>query len=169
MALSDSWLKFNSGKERPIRMEKADRDGLSVRVTPKGKIIFQMRYHYNRTLQRLDLGSYPLMTLKEAREESQRLRKEHEQGHGPRIIRQLDKQSIANASSLKALFLQWYEAYCKKNKKGHLEIKRSFEIHVLPELGKLPAEKIALHQWLVLLEALALKRPGIASPTVSKC
>ena len=118
MALSDSWLKANSGKERPIRMEKADRDGLSVRVTPKGKIVFQMRYRYNKKLQRLDLGSYPLMTLKEARDENQRLRKEHEQGHDPRIVRQLEKQAIADAVSLTALFMQWYEAYCKRNKKG---------------------------------------------------
>ncbi|MCS0397904.1 site-specific integrase [Vibrio diabolicus] len=162
MALSDSWLKANNAKERPIRMEKADRDGLSVRVTPKGKIIFQMRYRYNQKLQRLDLGSYPLMTLKEARDENQRLRKEHEQGHDPRIIRQLEKQSIADAVSLTALFLQWYGAYCKKNKKGHQEIKRSFEIHLLPELGKLPAEKITLHQWLELLETLSQNRPGIA-------
>ena len=41
MALSDIWLKANSGRTRAKREEHADRDGLSVRVTPKGKIIFQ--------------------------------------------------------------------------------------------------------------------------------
>lgn len=49
-----------------------------------------------------------------------------------------------------------------KNKKGHHEIKRSFEIHVLPRIGELPAEKITLHEWLDILKALAEKRPAIA-------
>jgi len=162
MALSDSWLKANHKKERAEREEKSDRDGLSVRVTPKGKIIFQVRYRYDKRLQRLDLGSYPLMSLKGARDENQRLKKELERGHDPKIVRRLEKQAIMDAASLQSLFEHWYESYCKKNKTGHHEIKRSFELYVLPELGKLPAEKITLHQWLDLLEAQAEKRPGIA-------
>lgn len=162
VALSDSWLKANNGKKRTERVEKSGRDGLSVRVTPKGKIIFQMRYRYDKKLQRLDVGSYPLISLKEAREENQRLKKELEQGHNPKIVRQLEKQAIMEATSLESLFRQWYESYCKNNKKGHREIFRSFELYVLPTLGGLPAEHITLQQWLVLLEEQAKKRPGIA-------
>ena len=162
MALSDSWLKANHNKERGQREEKTDRDGLSARVTPKGKVIFQMRYRYGGKLSRLDLGSYPLMSLKQARNENQRLRGELEQGHDPKVVRALEKQSIAGALSLEELFGQWYDSYCSKNKKGHGEIKRSFTLHVFPKLGKLPAEKIALHDWLALLEELAQDRPGIA-------
>ena len=44
----------------------------------------------------------------------------------------------------------------------HHEIKRSFELYVLPILGDLPAEKISLHQWLAILEEHAEKRPAIA-------
>ena len=104
MALSDSWLKANHRKERAEREEKSDRDGLSVRVTPKGKIIFQMRYRYDKKLQRLDLGSYPLMSLKGARDENQRLKKELERGHDPKIVRRLEKQAIMDAASLQSLF-----------------------------------------------------------------
>ena len=43
MALSDAWLKANNNKARPGRAEFSDRDGLGVRVTPKGKIVFQER------------------------------------------------------------------------------------------------------------------------------
>lgn len=162
MALSDSWLKANTGKTRAEREEKDDRDGLSVRVSPRGKIVFQMRYRYGGKPLRLDLGSYPLLSLKDARAESQRLKKELEQGDDPRIVRRLEKQTIMEAASLHSLFSHWYESYCKKNKKGHHEIKRSFELYILPVLGKLPAEKITLHQWLEFLEEQAGKRPGIA-------
>lgn len=162
MAISDTWLKAHSGKPHDTREEKADRDGLSVRVTPKGKITFQLRFRYDARPCRLDLGTYPLMSLKDARAESQRLRAQLEQGHDPRVVRQLEKQAILQADSVESLFRQWYEAYCKGNKKGHHEILRSFEIHVFPKIGHLPAGKVTLHEWLALLEQHAKTRPGIA-------
>lgn len=162
MALSDSWLKANNGKKRPAVQEVKDRDGLSVRVSPLGKVTFQMRYRYDRKLQRLDIGSYPKLKLKAARAENERLRKELEQGHNPKIVRKLEKQALINADTLESIFRQWYEGYCKKNKKMHHEICRSFELYVLPVIGDLPAEKITLHQWLAILEDLAEKRPAIA-------
>ncbi|MGU9851126.1 tyrosine-type recombinase/integrase [Pseudomonas koreensis] len=162
MAVSDTWLKANSGKPRAIREEKADRDGLSVRITPKGKITFQLRFRYDARPCRLDLGTYPLMSLKDARVESQRLRAQLEQGHDPRVVRQLEKQTILQADSIESLFRQWYVAYCKGNKKGHHEILRFFEIHVFPKIGHLPAGKVSLHEWLALLEGQAKVRPCIA-------
>ena len=121
MALSDTWLKAHQGKARAALEERSDREGLSVRITPKGKITFQLRYRYSGTPKRLDLGSYPLMSLKEARGEALRLRAQHEQGHDPKVVRLLEKQAILKADSVEQLFRQWHEAYCQKNKKGRLE------------------------------------------------
>lgn len=70
MALTESWLKSKLGKASQKELVKADRDGLSARVSPKGKITFAMRYYYAGDRKRLDLGSYPLMSLKEARDET---------------------------------------------------------------------------------------------------
>lgn len=162
MALTETWLKAQHKKNRTKELVKADREGLSARVSPKGKITYSMRYYYNNNRKRLDLGSYPLMSLKEARAENQSLRKKLEQGHDPKVVRQLEKQSIVAAKSLEGLFDLWYESYCVKNKKGHFEIKRSFDIHVFPEIGKLPAEKITLHAWLDILEKLSETTPAIA-------
>lgn len=162
MALTDTWLKAQSGKPRPALAEVSDRDGLGVRITPKGKVVFQLRYRYDGQHTRADLGSYPALTLKEARLEAERLRGLLEQGHDPRIVRALAKQAIVKADSIESLFRAWYEAYCKKNKKGHHDVLRSFELHVFPRIGKLPAEKTTLHEWLDLLEKQAAVRPGIA-------
>jgi len=162
MSITDTWLKANHKKPRTKKLIKTDRDGLNARISPKGKITFMMRYYYNNIRQEFDIGTYPLMYLKEARVENLRLRKELERGHNPKVFRRLEKQTIIAAKSLKGLFELWYEAYCVKNKKGHYDIKRSFEIHVFPRIGKLPAEKIGLHEWLYILEKLAEKRPAIA-------
>jgi len=162
MALTETWLKAQYKKDRNKELVKTDRDGLSVRVSPKGKITYALRYYYNNTRKRLDFGSYPLMSLKEARAETIRWRKTLEQGNDPKVVRQLERQAIIAAKSLQALFDLWYESYCIKNKKGHHEIRRSFELHVFPRIGKLPAEKITLHEWLDILEGLAEKKPAIA-------
>jgi hypothetical protein len=75
MAITETWLKANLKRERAKTLERADRDGLGARVSPKGKITFQLRYYFNgsKDAKRVDLGSYPLMSLKQAREETLKL------------------------------------------------------------------------------------------------
>ncbi|MEH6626975.1 MAG: site-specific integrase [Motiliproteus sp.] len=163
MALTDAWLKANKGKARDKVLEKADREGMGARVSAKGKITFQLRYRYAGKPARLDLGSYPLISLKEARDEAERLRAEFEQGHDPRVVRLIEKKAVIEADTLSDLFYRWYNSYCIDNKKGHFDIKRSFELHVLPKLGSLQADKISIDAWMLVLDELAKKRSGIAS------
>lgn len=40
MAISEAWLKAQLGKDREKIEEFADRDAMSVRITPKGKMSF---------------------------------------------------------------------------------------------------------------------------------
>lgn len=162
MALSDTWLRANNGKNQKKGFVRTDRDGLSIRVSPRGKIVFQMRYRFNGKQDRVSLGSYPFMSLKDARAETVRLRTKLEEGNCPKLVKQLAKQEIVGAVSIKELFMQWYKAYCIKNKKGHKEILRSFELYVFPKIGNLPAEKITIHEWLHVLEEVADLVPGTA-------
>ncbi len=74
MAITDTWLKANAGKPRDKLTEFADCDGLGVRITPKGKVVFQLRYRYDGQHSRADLGSYPGLGLKDARVQAERLR-----------------------------------------------------------------------------------------------
>jgi len=163
MATTDALLKALSGTTRKKTEEVPDRDGLSLRLSPKGKITFQMRYRYNRKQKRIDLGGYPLMTLKSARVECQRLREKLEQGLDPKIVRDIEKTSIITAETVADLFGLWYESYCKENKAMHTEIRRTFEIHVLPSIGHIPAKDASLHHWLSILEEKAKSVPAIAS------
>lgn len=56
---------------------------MSVRVTPKCKVVFQLRYRYTAKQLRLDLDSYPNISLKEVRTVSDRLRAKLEKGYAP--------------------------------------------------------------------------------------
>ena len=57
MPLTDTWLKRNLDRERSVQHVEADQDGLSVRVSPKGKLTFQMRCRKNEKHASLDLGT----------------------------------------------------------------------------------------------------------------
>ncbi len=162
MALTDAWLRAVLRKKHEKVVEKADRDGLSARVTSTGRVIFQIRFRYQGKAARLDLGTYPAMTLKQARNEALRRRAQLEQGHDPRVQKKVEQAHIADAPTNEQLFRDWFERYCKVQKVGAPEILRSFELHVFPSLGALPADETGLRQWMDLLEPLAANKPRIA-------
>lgn len=162
MSLTEAWLKANNGKARDKVEEFADRDSMSVRVSPKGKIVFQLRYRFSGKAERLDLGSYPHISLKDARAKSHEMRSLLDQGQNPKVEVRVQQQKYINASTLSEVFNDWYNGYCIKKKKSAADIKSSFELHVLPEIGDLPIDRITLQQWLAVLEDLTESIPSIA-------
>lgn len=162
MALTDAWLKSVHRKPRERSLEKADRDGMGARVTPAGKVVFQLRFRYQGKAARMDLGSYPAMSLKEARDEALKRRGQLEQGFDPRVQKRVELSAIADAHTNETLVREWYVRYCEPNKVGAREILRSFELHVFPTLGALPVDDTGLRQWMDLLERLAEHKPRIA-------
>jgi len=162
MSLTEAWLKANNGKVRDKVEEFADRDSMSVRVSPKGKIVFQLRYRFSGKAERLDLGSYPHISLKDARAKSHEMRSLLDQGQNPKVEVRVQQQKYINASTLSEVFNDWYNGYCIKKKKSAADIKSSFELHVLPEIGDLPIDRITLQQWLAVLEELTENIPSIA-------
>lgn len=162
MAISDAWLKANSGREREQSLERADRDGLGVRVSKKGKITFQLRFRLGGKQNRVDIGTYPAVTLKKAREESLKLKGEVEKGHDPRIVKKTEKLNNIEAKVFKDIFMMWYEAYCVVNKQNPEAILRSFEIHVFPRFGNIPPDKITSQQWFLFFSEKNKSVPAIA-------
>ena len=59
--LTDKALK--ALKPRSAIYEITDHQGLSIRINPSGRIIFQYRYRFNGKPVRVKLGTYPQMTL----------------------------------------------------------------------------------------------------------
>lgn len=162
MALTEAWLKTNNGKARGKVEEVADRDSMSVRLSAKGKIVFQLRYRFAGKVERLDLGTYPHLSLKDARIKSSEMRALLDKGQNPKIELRVQQQKYIDATTLKEVFADWYEGYCLKKKISAADIKTSFELHVFPEIGDLPIDRITLQQWLAILEKLAEEKPSIA-------
>lgn len=162
MALTDSWLRSVSGKTAEKIVTKADRDGLSVRVTPKGKVIFQFRYRWDGKAERIDVGTYPATSLKDAREAALFYRGELEQLRNPRVVKQNKIQQAVTAKTVEGVIRLWWEKSMDGVKVNAKQILRSFEIHVFPKIGQYPHDETDLHMWLSLIEVLAERYPAVA-------
>ncbi|PHM29113.1 tyrosine-type recombinase/integrase [Xenorhabdus budapestensis] len=163
MAITDSWLRSASGKPQEKITTKSDRDGLSVRVTPKGKIIFQFRYRWNGKGDRIDIGTYPATSLKDARDSVLFYRGELEQLRNPKIVKRVRKESALSAVTVEGLLREWWEKTMRGSKVKADEILRSFEIYVFPKIGKLPHDEVTLHVWLSLIEDVTKQARSIGA------
>jgi len=162
MALSDTWLRTNHKKISDKKRVVSDRDGLSVRISPKGKIVFQIRYRHNKKSDQVDLGAYPIITLKSAREKVLHLNKVMlEEGIDPKsALRMESKAKIADVQlTLSGLTQLWYEKDLKHRITNHKQIYKDFQKHLFPVLGDYPLSKISINQWLDILETLAKDIP----------
>ncbi|MEQ1962371.1 site-specific integrase [Xenorhabdus khoisanae] len=163
MAITDSWLRSTNGKPQEKMTTKTDRDGLSIRVTPKGKIIFQFRYRWNGKGDRIDIGTYPATGLKDARDAVTFYRGELEQHRNPKIVKRVRKESALSAVTVEGLIGDWWKTTMQGLKVNADDILRSFEIHVFPKIGELPHDEVTLHVWLSLIESVTKKTPSIGT------
>ncbi|WP_387692370.1 tyrosine-type recombinase/integrase [Photorhabdus sp. RM71S] len=163
MAITDSWLRSINGKPQEKMITKSDRDGLSVRVTPRGKVIFQFRYRWDGKGDRIDIGTYPATSLKDARDSVISYRGELEQHRNPKTVKRVRRESALSAVTVEKLIREWWKTTMQGSKINADQILRSFEIHVFPKIGKLPHDEVTLHVWLTLIEDVAKQLPSIGT------
>ncbi|ETO41438.1 site-specific integrase [Morganella sp. EGD-HP17] len=163
MAITDSWLRSVNGRPQQKMLTKSDRDGLSVRVTPLGKVVFQFRYRWGDKGERIDIGTYPATGLKEARDSAVFYRGEIEQHRNPKVVKRIKRQEAITSCTVETVIREWWEKAVKKSQVRADELLRSFEIYVFPKIGMLPHNDTHLHVWLSLLEDVSKNKPAIAA------
>ena len=154
MALSDSWLKSNNGKPREKVEVVTDRDALSVRISPKGKIVFQYRYRFNGKAKRLDIGTYPMMGLKEARLLVHKYKTELDQGKDPMQLKLKGESNYLKQPTVKEICELWFNTIAV-HKVSSKDDSRAFEIHVYPRIGRRICDDVSLQEWSELLFEIA--------------
>ncbi|ORJ48048.1 integrase [Kluyvera intermedia] len=166
MAISDSYLKSCLRREREKVEEKADRDGLWVRISLKGSVTFFYRFRFLGKQDKMTIGSYPEFSLKAARDEVVKWSAILARGENPRIRQSLDKAKINSQYTFEELFREWYSMVCIQKETGG-QILRTFEIHIFPKIGKYPAQQLTLHNWLTILDSLAQRYSEITRRVIS--
>ncbi|MGV7961990.1 tyrosine-type recombinase/integrase [Photorhabdus tasmaniensis] len=168
MAITDSWLRSIGGKPQERIITKSDRDGLSVRVTPKGKVVFQFRYRWGGKGDRIDIGTYPATSLKDARDAAIFYRSELEQYRNPKIVKRTLQKTALTAATVESLIREWWMSVMQDSKVRAVKILRSFELHVFPKIGNLPHDEVTLHIWLSLIEDITKSCPAVGASILSR-
>ena len=151
MALSDTKLRSLHGKPYSGSPEVSDADGLSARISPKGVINFQFRYRWHGKAQRLGIGRYPAVALKEARAITSELRTLYDRGIDP--CQYFDKSGdIGNTATVKDCLNYWKENYVDVSlRENSRELYKSTVIKRLSDAfeGR-PVAEITVKQWVDL-------------------
>ncbi|WP_158541197.1 tyrosine-type recombinase/integrase [Marinomonas piezotolerans] len=165
--ISNAWLKANAGRERDGVEVFSDRDGLGVRASSKGKLVFQYRYRFGGKQHRIDIGPYPSISLKRAREIHAELRAELAESRDPKKVLQQQRLGAAPTNTVEQLYVDYHSKFASHHKKSADQVLRSMELYVFPMLGEQQAENVETHHWMALLEDVAESAPSISERILS--
>src|SRR5438034_6870552 len=134
--------------ERQLDYFDQDLKSFCVRVSPSGHKSFCVFYRRGRQLRRHTLGSYPVLTLAQAREKAKDALHEAHHGADPGE----EKQRARQAATFAELSEQYIERYAKKKKRTWEEDQRIVNKYLLPEFEHVTANDLSRASVRSLLE-----------------
>lgn len=151
MKLKDITVKTAKKKDKDYTL--ADGKGLCLFVTTNGSKLWRYRYRINGKAGILSLGSYPEVSLAEAREKMMNARRDVMNKINPVQKR---KAIVAHEeNTFEFVAREWYNKFKSKWTDSHaITIIRRLELNVFPWLGTRPISEIKPQELLKLLGAI---------------
>jgi|TARA_B100001964_G_C14225518_1_gene597409 integrase len=140
-----------------------------IRVTRKGAKSWVIMY---RTLdaakgkiqqKRLKIGSYPAMSLAEARKAARDTLLDVSKGTDPAKVKQAARAELLGAITFGDALNQFIDKYAKRETRGWKETSRVFDKYVKPDLGDYRLDAVTTLQIRDLVEAKAETAPYMAN------
>lgn len=111
MSLNDSKIRNLKSPSKPVKL--SDSHGLYLLVNPGGSRIWYLKYRFNRKESRIALGAYPQVSLSDARQQRDGIRKLLARNINPAQQRVAEKAAASPEKCFEAVALAWH----KTNKK----------------------------------------------------
>jgi len=155
MAISDIKARTAKAKEKSYKI--TDGDGLFLLVTPAGGKWWRFKYRFDGKEKLLSLGTYPEVSLADAREKRHAARKQVAAGIDPGEVRKAQKVAkIADCeNSFEVIAREWHGKFEKTWSAVHAAtIKDRLEKEVFPWIGKRPIDEIKAPDVLKILRRM---------------
>lgn len=139
MALTDTAIRRS--KPGPKAYKLFDGGGLHLLITPSGGKLWRWKYRFQGTEKQLTLGSYPDITLADARERHASARKLLANGFDPMAERKAEKTAVlvATEHTFEKIAELWLEHWRGNKSARHSETTRNrLKNNVYPVLGHRP-------------------------------
>lgn len=139
MALSDTKIKTIKPIEKPFKL--ADERGLFLLVQPSGGKLWRLKYRIDGKEKLLSFGTYPDVSLADAREKRDQARKLIAVGTDPSELRKANKagKNERAANSFEVIARLWLSSYSANLSPATAEKNlRLFERDIFPWIGSRP-------------------------------
>lgn len=151
--------EIKQAKPRDNEYSLADGRGLSLRVKPNGSRLWIFNYTrpYSKKRANMSFGSYPALSLAQARKLRDTANEQLAEKTDPSERRKelALSQQLAQNNTLIAISAMWFEI--KRNQVSPEyadDIWRSLNLHVFPGLGKVPIHKVKASKTIEILRPL---------------
>ncbi len=140
MNLTDTALRALKPKEKAYTV--SDDRGLYVEVFPTGGIVWRFRYRLNGKQEKLTLGKYPALTLKNARIKRDEAAQAVAVGQSPATEKQRAKVQAAAATTVAEFGERFFREIVAKDRKDTTIPRRYFDKSIEPAIGDMPVGKV---------------------------
>ena len=154
MALTDT--KVRNAKPKVKQFKIFDGDGLFLLVSPAGGKWWRFKYRFGGKEKLLSLGTYPEVSLAQARERHNRVRQQVAAGIDPSLARKAKKSAKGlDENSFESVAREWHLKFSPTWTPGHATtIRRRLENDVLPFIGARPILEVQAPELLKVLQRI---------------
>ncbi|SOZ49053.1 putative integrase [Cupriavidus taiwanensis] len=152
--------EVQNAKARDKLYRLTDGEGMYLEVRPNGARYWFLKYRYAGKENRLSLGVFPTVSLKEARERRAAARHKLAAGVDPVAAKQAEKrtQRLNAENSFEAVAREWWAKFAPALSESHAQRNlRRLEVHVFPYVGGQPIAQIEAPAVLDVLQRIEKK------------
>jgi integrase len=143
---------LQAGTKR-IQIFDKSQPNLALRIAPSGVKSWPVVYKWNGRMKRFTLGTYPAVSLAEARGRAFDALRNVARGDAP----QAKKVTVREAGTFADLAEQYMQEWSKTNKRTWREDQREFNVYLFPKWKHLKASAIIIDDVELLLDQLPLR------------
>jgi integrase len=149
--LTDMKVQKAKPQDKPTAL--FDGAGLYLLVTPTGGKLWRFKYRFDKKEKKIAFGSYPEISLQDARRRRDDARKLLSNDVDPGAVRKAQRQAkVEDTETLEVIAREWHEKFKTKWTEGHAQkILRQLELNVFPWIGARPIRGIKAPELLAVL------------------
>ena len=154
MALSD--VKIRNSKPSNKQVKLFDGDGLYLLIVPQGGKYWRFKYRFEGKEKLLALGTYPEISLADARQSRDESRRQVAHGIDPSAVRKAQKQAeTEERETFEVIAREWHIKFNPTWTPGHATtILSRLERDLFPWIGKRPMTEIKAPELLAVLRRI---------------
>ena len=137
-------MKVRNAKPKEKFYKITDSDGLYLHITEKGGKLWRFRYRFGGKEKLLAFGSYPEISLLEARQKRDEARRQLAHNIDPGAVRKAQKQAnLQETETFEVIAREWHTRFTPTWSTGHAAtIMDRMERDIFPWIGKRPIVEI---------------------------